>query len=182
MKSNKLKYFFFFTFIWIFFFFIILFSEYFIFVSDGQMITSSGDVIYRQHWLSLIIGYGFIVFFFVYTNSVVLKRVKYVFLLSSALFLLSVLIFIKNQQLLVHSSNGERYVELFTPFYEHEEIGCFIDINTELSRKYKNKNISKYYTENNKIVFERPLLKDYIITKQFLFWRFSFPNENYTIQ
>ena len=41
----------------------------------------------------------------------------------------------------------------------------------------KNKNITKIYTESNAIIFKRPLYKDYQTTKQFLFWRFNFPNE-----
>ncbi len=93
---------------------------------------------------------------------------------------ISLLISIENQHCIVIGTSGNRIVEFYTPFYEREKIGCLMNVYDNPMEKlygdYEGKNILSIKTEGNKIVFKRPLAGDYRITKQFLFWRFDFPD------
>lgn len=167
---------------WILLFASIIFCELFFYRYDDQMITSSGDHTYRQEWYSIIIGYILVIVGFIYSKKIISKSFMKGILGSILIFGISALIIIKNQHCIVLGTSGMRFVEFYTPFYKSEYIGDFMEgANNPLvdlgEGEWKNKNITKIHTEANSIIFTRPLCKDYNITKQFIFWRFNFPDE-----
>lgn len=167
---------------WIILFASILFCELFLYRYDDQMITSSGDHTYRQEWYSIIIGYTLVILGFVYSRKIITKHFWKGISGAVLIFIISLGITLKNQHCIVLGASGMRFVEFYTPFYKGEYIGVFMEsaenpLEDYGEGKWANKNITKIYTESNTIIFKRPLYKDYQITKQFLFWRFNFPNE-----
>lgn len=181
-SENVSKWWLLFYLFWIMLFTSILFCELFFYRYDDQMITSSGDYTYRQEWYSIIIGYIMVIIGFIYSKKIITKQFWKGILGSLLIFGICAIITIKNQHCIVLGTSGMRFVEFYTPFYENEYIGCFME-NAENplgdlgEGKWKNKNITKIHTEENRIIFTRPLCKDYKITKQLIFWRFNFPNE-----
>lgn len=181
-RGNVSKWWVLFYLFWILLFASIVFSEIFFYSNDDQMITSSGDHTYRQEWYSIIIGYTLVILGFVYSRKIITKHFWKGILGAVLIFIISLGITLKNQHCIVLGASGVRFVEFYTPFYKGEYIGVFMEnaenpLEDHGEGESKNKNITKIYTESNTIIFKRPLYKDYQTTKQFLFWRFNFPNE-----
>jgi hypothetical protein len=171
-----------FYFIWILFFTVVLISELWLQRFDDQMITSSGDHTYRQEWYSILIGYTIIIAAYIFSMKQIRKNFRKGILISVPLFILSFFIFLKNEHCIVLGTSGMRFVEFYTPFYENEYIGDFMEgVDDPLQDlgegRWRSKNITRIHTEENKIIFTRPLVKDYEIRKQFLWWSFDFPEE-----
>lgn len=167
---------------WIMLFAAILFCELFFYRYDDQMITSSADHTYRQEWYSIIIGYTLVIFGFVYSRKIITKHFWKGISGAVLIFIISLGITLKNQHCIVLGTSGMCFVEFYTPFYKSEYIGDFMEnadnpLEDQGEGESKNKNITKIYTVSNHIIFTRPLCKDYKITKQFIFWRFNFPDE-----
>ncbi|MCC7301143.1 MAG: hypothetical protein IT233_00730 [Bacteroidia bacterium] len=177
--SQVSKWWFLFYIYWSVFFFIVLVFEWWLARFNDQMITSSGDWTFRQHWISILIGYALVITLFTFARRLLLRKKKYSVLFAIAFSVISLLITIKNQHCIVFGSNGSRFVEFYTPFYESQSIGCWTqrwdNPLEKLNPPFENKNILKIHTKENHITFERPIVGDYKITKQFLFWRFDFP-------
>lgn len=176
------KWWFIFYVLWVFLFAIILLFETYLYRLNDQLITSSGDCTYRQQWYSILIGYAVLIYGFIISKKVIVKYLWKGILGAVCIFCLSICILIKNQHCIVLGTSGMRFVEFYTPFYENEYIGEFMEnaknpLQDLGEGKWNGKNITKINTQSNKIIFTRPLSKDYLITKQFLFWRFDFPDE-----
>lgn len=167
--------------LWSLFFFLILISEWYLIKNEDQMITSSGDSTFRQHWISILIGYAVVIFLFAFSRNLLIHKKRFAVLYAIGFAMAALVVTAKNQHCIVFGANGERFVEFYTPWYEADNIGCLTkswDNPYEvLGGDYADKNIFSVKTSGNKIVFERPLAGDYTITKQVLFWRFDFPEE-----
>ncbi|MES2764042.1 MAG: hypothetical protein V4677_17630 [Bacteroidota bacterium] len=166
--------------LWVMLFLTTLLYEFFLYSFHDQMITSSGDATYRYYGVSILIGYAIVVM--CYMLSLRYFKQQRSVLINWLLLICSVCIVIENQHCIVIGYSGNRFVEFYTPFYEAEHIGCltadYAEPNKPLTNyPFINKNITKVYTKDNSIIFERPFLYDYKVTKQLLFWRFDFPDE-----
>lgn len=166
---------------WCLYFFLVLIFEWDLLKNQDQMITSSGDSTFRQHWISILIGYALVIVLFAFSRKLLMTGTRYAILYAIGFAMVALIITAKNQHYIVFGANGERFVEFYTPLYRAGDIGCYTrnwDNHYEaLSDVYEGKNILSVKTIGNKIVFERPLVGDYKITKQVLFWRFDFPEE-----
>ncbi len=103
---------------WCLFFFIIFVSEIWFAIFDDQMITSSGDETFRQHWVSIIIGYSLVIFIFVISRKLLIAKRRYAWISVITLAFTSLFIVLENQHCIVCGTNGDRFVEFYTPFYE----------------------------------------------------------------
>lgn len=166
---------------WSLFFFLVLLFEWYLLKNEDQMITSSGDSTFRQHWISIVIGYTLVIVLFAFSRNLLMRKKRFGVLYAIGFALVALVVTAKNQHCIVYGANGERFVEFYTPFFEADNIGCLTkswdNPNEELGGEYAEKNIFSVKTIGNRIVFERPLVGDYTITKQVLFWRFDFPEE-----